>query len=583
MTGPGHGPGEASKTARDENFPVGSWLLPRRIRPHVALFYAVVRGADDIADSPALAPGEKIARLDAVDAALCGKIGAPDYPAVCASLCEKAARLRAALDGIGVSVAPARDLLRAFRQDATKTRYADWDELLDYCRYSANPVGRFLLALHGEGTASHAPSDALCAALQILNHLQDCGDDYRALDRVYLPEAFFAEAGAAIEALAEGAADVALRRVLDRTLDGVDGLLARARSLPGRIRHPGMRREAAVIVALAERLAAELRRRDPLAERVELGKPQKLACLVRGLLRARRRPRVDAGLDGGADAEAEAAAAVHALVHRSGSSFYGAMRLLPREKREAMFAVYAFCRAVDDIADGPGTPEARAAALAGWRNEINALYAGRPERPLTRALAGAVARFGLRRGDFEAVIDGVSMDAAPGMVAPDFARLERYCARVAGAVGLLSVRVFGCTDPRADDYALALGHALQLTNILRDVAEDAEDGRLYLPAELLDAAGIETREPRAVVAHPALAEACAALAEIALKRFDEARATLATLPAADRAALRPAVAMMAVYRRLLDRLMRRGWRRIEAPVAVPRAEKVWLVLRHCMR
>ncbi len=257
--------------------------------------------------------------------------------------------------------------------------------------------------------------------------------------------------------------------------------------------------------------------------------------------------------------------------------------MVPREKREAMFAVYAFCRAVDDIADGPGAPEARAAALAEWRGEIDALYAGRPGRPLTRALAGAVARFGLRREDFEAVIDGVSMDAAPGMVAPDLARLERYCARVAGAVGLLSVRVFGCADPRADDYAIALGHALQLTNILRDVAEDVEDGRLYLPAELLDAAGIETREPRAVAAHPALAEACAALTEIALNRFDEAQATLAALPAADRAALRPAVVMMAVYRRLLDRLMRRGWRRIEAPVAVPRAEKVWIALRHGMR
>ncbi len=580
MTGPGSGPVEPSKTARGENFPVGSWLLPRRIRPHVALFYAVVRGADDIADSPDLAPDEKIARLDAVDAALCGKAtSASDYPAACASLCEKAARLRAALDGIGVSVAPARDLLRAFRRDATKTRYADWGELLDYCRYSANPVGRFLLALHGADAASHAPSDALCTALQILNHLQDCGDDYRTLDRVYLPESFFAEAGARIEDLAASAADAPLRRVLDRTLDGVDDLLARARTLPGRIRHPGMRREAAVIVALAERLAVALRRRDPLAERVELGKAQKLACLVRGLLRARYRP----GTDDGEAVATEAVAEVQALVRRSGSSFYGAMRLLPREKREAMFAVYAFCRAVDDIADGPGTPEARAAALAEWRDEIDALYAGRPGRPLTRALAGAVARFGLRRGDFEAVIDGVSMDAAPGMVAPDFARLERYCARVAGAVGLLSVRVFGCTDPRADDYALALGHALQLTNILRDVAEDAEDGRLYLPAELLDAAGIETRDPRAVVAHPALAKACAALAEIALRRFDEARTTLATLPAADRAALRPAVVMMAVYRRLLDRLMRRGWRRIEAPVTVPRAEKVWIALRYGMR
>ncbi len=577
MTGPGDGgtaaqgfaPGGAapSKTARDENFPVGSWLLPRRIRPHVALFYAVVRGADDIADSPALTPEEKLARLDAVDAALAdGVVSAPE----CAPLCEKAARLRAALEGIGVSVAPARDLLRAFRQDATKSRYADWDDLLDYCRYSANPVGRFLLALHGESEETHAPSDALCTALQIINHLQDCGDDYRRLNRVYLPLDYFAAAGARVEALGGKRTDTALRRVLDWALDGVDGLLREAAALPGAIRHPGMRREAAVIVALAERLAVALRRRDPLAERVELTPPQKLACLASGLLRARRH---------GVCAASE----TRDLVRRSRSSFYWAMRLLPREKREAMFAIYAFCRAVDDVADGPGSPEKRARALAEWRDEIAALFAGRPRRSVTRALAPAVARFRLRRADFEAVIDGVSMDLGPEMRAPSFATLERYCARVAGAVGLLSVRVFGCEDPRADDYAIALGHALQLTNILRDVAEDAAAGRLYLPAEVLDIAGIEDREPQAVAVHPALAAACAALAETALRRFDEAEAMLARLPAADRAALRPAVVMMAVYRRLLDRLMRRGWRHIESPVAIPRAEKVWIALRYGMR
>ncbi len=554
-----------SKSARQENFPVGSWLIPAALRPTVALFYAVVRAADDIADSPGLAPDEKLAGLEAFDAALRGE--APVQPG-----CEAAARLRADLSDKGVTVEHARNLLRAFKQDVTKLRYRDWEDLLGYCRLSADPVGRFLLDLHGEGSDGHAASDALCTALQIINHLQDCQADHRNLDRVYLPLDFFATAGATVEALAAPAASEALRRVLDRTLNGVDELLAEARPLPALTRRPGMRREAAVIVALAERLALELRRRDPLAERVELGLPGKLRCAVRGIART---------MGSGARARDESAVAfARDKVRRSGTSFYWAMRILPRVKREAMFAIYAFCREVDDIADERGDAEAKQTALAAWRDQIAALYDGRPGRTITRALAAPVAEFRLRREDFEEILRGVEMDARGEMRAPSLERLELYCSRVAGAVGLLSVRVFGCADPRADSVALSVGHALQLTNILRDVAEDAALGRLYLPRELLDAAAITGRDPQAVARHPNLPKACAALAEIARRRFAEARTSLADMTPRDRASLRPAVIMLAVYSRLLDRLIGGGWRRLDPPVRLPRAEKMWIALRH---
>src|SRR5215831_9146883 len=186
------------------------------------------------------------------------------------------------------------------------------------------------------------------------------------------------------------------------------------------------------------------------------------------------------------------------------------MRVLPRAQREAMFEIYSFCRQVDDIADSSGPRAERRAALDRWRADIDALYAGRPVGR-TRGMAQAVAAFGLKREDFHAIIDGMEMDVVADVRAPDEATLDRYCDRVASAVGRLSVRVFGMDE--RDGIALAhhLGRALQLTNILRDLDEDAAFGRLYLPADALRAAGISTTEPAAVLASPGLAQVCASL------------------------------------------------------------------------
>ncbi|MDA0367356.1 MAG: squalene synthase HpnC [Proteobacteria bacterium] len=251
----------SGKGAGDENFPVGSWLLPKALRPHVTVFYRFARGADDIADNPELAPDDKLARLDRLAAALRGETR--DDPAAAI-----AHRMRESLATTGVSARHCLDILDAFRQDATMRRYADWDALMGYCARSANPVGRYLLDLHGEDSAGYAASDALCSALQIINHLQDAQDDFRSLDRVYVPQNWLAHEGIDASALEAARSDARLRRVFDRCLDGVDDLLVRARPLPVVLRSGRLALEAAAIWSVAHHLAAALRRRDPIAGRV---------------------------------------------------------------------------------------------------------------------------------------------------------------------------------------------------------------------------------------------------------------------------------------------------------------------------
>ena len=266
----------SGKAAADENFPVGSWLLPARLRPHVATFYAYARAIDDIADNPDLEPADKVARLDGFARAVSGDdTTAPAF--------RKAHEIRRSLTETGVTHRHCVDLTRAFKQDAVKLRYDDWNDLMGYCNLSAAPVGRYLVDLHGESDAAYPASDALCNALQVLNHLQDCGDDYRALNRVYLPQDWMTEAGAGVEALGESRSTSALRRVRGRCLDATDDLLELADTLPAQLHNSRFAMEAAVIVAIARKLSAELRRRDPLAERVVLTKPQFAACCLRGI------------------------------------------------------------------------------------------------------------------------------------------------------------------------------------------------------------------------------------------------------------------------------------------------------------
>ncbi|MGH7047112.1 MAG: presqualene diphosphate synthase HpnD [Stellaceae bacterium] len=264
-------------------------------------------------------------------------------------------------------------------------------------------------------------------------------------------------------------------------------------------------------------------------------------------------------------------------VAAAGTSFYWAMRLLPRSRRHGMYAVYAWCREVDDIADGERPNAHKLAALAAWREEIDALYAGHPRHLVARALREPVLRYGLRREDFLAVVAGMEMDAREDIRAPDLATLDLYCSRVASAVGHLSVHVFGDPSTAAHRVAEALGRALQLTNILRDLDEDARRGRLYLPSELLERHGIRDTEPLSVLRHPALPAVCRGLAAIADQHFED---SAEGMKQCQRRAMRPAAVMAALYRATLRELLRGEWHDPAARVSLPKWLKLWLVLRH---
>lgn len=272
----------------------------------------------------------------------------------------------------------------------------------------------------------------------------------------------------------------------------------------------------------------------------------------------------------------EAAGPVTAQGQASGSSFYAAMRILPPAQRDAMFQIYSFCRHVDDIADADGPRQERLAAIAQWRRDIDALYAGSPP-PSVRAYAGAVKRFGLKREDFLAVIDGMEMDIPADIRAPDLATLDLYCDRVASAVGRLSVKVFGIPSPDGETLAHHLGRALQLTNILRDIDEDAEIGRLYLPRELLLAAGITSTDPKVVAADPALPKACAPLLEQAEAHFIRSDAIMDRHP---RQSVKAPRIMSRYYHVILDRLIARGFAPPRAPVRISKAAKILILARY---
>jgi len=269
----------SGKGRSSENFPVGSFLIRRGLRAHVHAFYRFARNADDIADNPALTADDKIARLDRMAAILDGAPG-EDSPA--------AAVMRQSLLETGMTAQHCHDVLHAFRLDAVKLRYRDWDDLMGYCRYSASPVGRQLLDLHGESRASWPASDALCSALQVLNHLQDCVDDCRRLDRVYLPLEDLAAEGTGVEALGAHVSSPGLRRVLDRLLDRTAELIEQARGLPPLVVSRGLRWECAVIVELAGRLLRRLRHGDPVAARVALSKSDFFAAFAIGISRGFR-------------------------------------------------------------------------------------------------------------------------------------------------------------------------------------------------------------------------------------------------------------------------------------------------------
>jgi presqualene diphosphate synthase len=268
--------------------------------------------------------------------------------------------------------------------------------------------------------------------------------------------------------------------------------------------------------------------------------------------------------------------AVAPALPAAGSSFYLGMRVLPKPRREAMYAIYAFCRAVDDIADDGGPRPERMAALNTWRADIDRLYAGEVT-PLTAALAPHIQPFRLPREHFHEIVDGMAMDVEADIQAPDWATLDLYCDRVASAVGRLSARVFGLPGTEADALAFHLGRALQLTNILRDIDEDAAINRLYLPRQAMLAAGMSDLTPASVLAHPGLPKVCAEVAARARRFYHEASRIMDGQPAK---LVRAPRLMGSAYLSVLDRLEKRGWAPPRKRVGTDKLRLLAAVLRY---
>ncbi|MCX7374934.1 MAG: squalene/phytoene synthase family protein [Alphaproteobacteria bacterium] len=510
-------PGAPNRDHDTENFPTASLILAKPLRAKVMAFYRFVRMADDIADSAELASEEKLRRLDAMGAGLLDR--STDFP--------EAARMHR--EAVGTTEAEL--MLEAFRQDSLQSRYADWAALEHYCARSANPVGRMLLRLHdSDSPEAVAASDGLCTALQVLNHLQDLVPDRDKLDRVYMPQSWMELAGG--EAAFFRTDNPDRRAILDAALDRVEEELDRAQQLPRLVESWRLALQSAMTIGLARRLLGKLRAADPLLGRVALGKGAFAAAALA------------APLLGPHDAPI-----VARRVARAGSSFARGMKALRGERRRALWAVYAFCRAVDDIADGAMPEAEKRRFLADWRCKLD-----HPDCVLSRELAVACTAFGIPRAECEAMIAGMETDSTDHLRLADEDALHLYCRQVAGSVGAMAVRIFGASD--AEAWGLRLGHTFQLTNILRDVDEDALRERVYIPRSMLAAAGIPEGPARDIVAHPAFAGICARLAREAEEGFARAEAEL---PGYDATALLPARVMMWGYRRLFERLIARGW------------------------
>lgn len=507
-----------------ENFPVASRLVAPALRHAVFAFYRVARGADDVADDPTMPPEAKSARLAEVDAFLSGTALPPPGDALGADCI--ALRRSCALHA--VDVRHARHLLQAFQADAASRGCRGWSDLLAYCRFSAVPVGRFLLELHGEGKEARDASDRLCTALQVLNHLQDCGTDWSRLRRCYLPQDWLAAEGASTADLEASSTSPALRRVIDRVLDATDALLLQASSLPGRITSAGLAREAAGILALARDLSRRLRAGDPLAGRIAAGRGAKAIIFMLAAIRARP--------------------------VRPGSSFALALRVLPRMARPAGAAIYALARRLDDIADGPAPEQARRAALELWREEIRAAAQGRAVEPLAIDIGRHAAILPL--DEFDRLVDGLAWDCAGSAArAPDREAFRLYCRQVAGSIGVLVLAACGHSGAADRAFGTALGEALQTVNVLRDIDEDAARGRCYIPEDMLREAGMEPGlSPAAMRADPRLDAVRAILAQEADRAFAVARG----LASAARGSRIFAIRLMATtYARILARLRMR--------------------------
>jgi squalene synthase HpnC/squalene synthase HpnD len=578
-----------------ENFNVVSWLLPRRLHQHFYNLYAYCRWADDLGDEIS-DPEKALALLDEWDLELrdcyAGRASHPVFIALHETI--------AALD---IPIEPFSDLLIAFRHDQTAKRYATWDDVFHYCRYSANPVGRLVLYLCGYRDAERQRlSDATCTALQLANFWQDVSRDLEK-GRIYIPLEALAAHGLTEE-------DIVERRFDARYVSLMKELIARTRQLfaegmpLARSVDPELRVDIEMFsrggVAVLD--AIEAIGYNTLGRRPSISKSKQLQLLARALfLRAfsSSQPSSPAALTGSSgrlgiveggcvdprmkklralseNNVARSYSECRRVARASASNFYYAFFMLPQPKRDALCALYAFMRLVDDVSDTPGSIADKQRGLARWRAALDAAAAGDcSSHPILPAFADTIERFRIPPRYFHDLISGAEMDLTVAEY-PTFDRLREYCYRVAGTVGLTCLHVFGFDDPHAPDLAEKLGIAFQLTNILRDVPKDYEMGRVYLPLEVLKQFGVR---PESLARGPVTPEMCALLEHEGALAWNFYREGVQLIPLVHEDARAALWALARIYSSLLRRIEARGYDVFSERVRLGAPEKTGILVR----
>jgi len=573
-----------------ENFHVASWFLSKAVRRHFHAIYAYCRIADDLGDEVGN-PAQSLALLGAwgreLDACYEGQARHPVFVA-----------LRETIQACSIPKQPFADLLTAFRQDQSVTRYASMPDLLAYCRCSANPVGRLVLYASGQADEERFRlSDATCSALQLANFWQDVRADF-ARGRIYLPQDDMRRFGVSEETLAGGVATSGFRALLGHEVAFTHGLFEEGLALIGKVD-----RDLALDLDLFNRggreilRAIERRDYDVLAVRPTLAKGTKRALVLRAVgaralpfLRPRGRAARKAGPPPVAVPEALALARAYAacevIAKRQAKNFYYAFVALPPPRRHAICAIYAFMRQADDVADDESlSREERRRRLGNWLEAWHEVRRGAATAdPVFLAVRDATERFAISGELLDELVAGVAMDLNPAADdAPEtyatFADLYRYCYRVASVVGLVCIRIFGYQDRTAEKLAEETGIAFQLTNILRDVAEDAGHNRVYLPLEDLKAHSVSLdsllhREPGT----PPTANERALLADIGRRAEGYYHSARLLLPLIDRES-RPAMWVLAsIYHHLLERIRRADYDVFSRRASVPLVKKLGILV-----
>jgi squalene synthase HpnC/squalene synthase HpnD len=577
-----------------ENFGVVSWLLPRHLHQHFYNVYSYCRWSDDLGDEvPDRA--RALLLLDAWEdeLRLIYQPGhAPSHPVLIA--------LGETVRAKGIPIQPFADLLHAFRQDQTVQRYATWEAVLDYCVYSANPVGRLVLYLCGYRDAERQRlSDYTCTALQLANFWQDVSRDLEK-GRIYIPlnalAAHDLTEADIVERRFDGRYAALMKDLTSRTCGLFLGGLPLVEMVDGALRTDI---ELFTRGGLAVLDAIEAAGYNTLEHRPALTKAAKLRLLAKALgsrvfshttvkptAASSNVPSAFASPHAAAanssapaePADAGSVAASYAECNRiaraARSSFYLAFFGLPKQKRNALCALYAFMRLVDNVSDDPGDLDSKRRGLARWRALLDDAVAGRTQgQAILPALADTITRFEIPTRYFHDLILGAEMDLTVGSYAT-FDRLSEYCYRVAGTVGLTCLHVFGFRDPRAPDLAERLGLAFQLTNILRDVRTDFEMGRVYLPQEDLDRFGVAPAELRGPLT-PRIERLLAVEAARAWHFYQEGVPLVDKVDTDSRATL---WALIRTYSSLLARIEQRGFDVFSARVSLPSTEKLQYLL-----